>query len=121
MDKYNTNTTFNKWLSSINLSTLSEGAQKERAQFNKYVKKMDFESFLKLLLHAIHDEEECLRHLENTAINPKLQQEVGLSSISYSQLARSLKLCLQSVLLEIFFQLLGHLEQHQPKHPHKKL
>lgn len=61
------------------------------AQFNKYVKKMDFEAFLKLLLHAIHDEKESLRHFENTVINSKLHHEVGLSSISYSQLARSLK------------------------------
>ena len=66
MDKYNTNTTFNKWLSSINLSTLSEGAQKEMTQFNKYVKKMDCESFFKLLLHGIHDKKENLSHLENT-------------------------------------------------------
>lgn len=120
MDKYNTNTTFNKWFSPINLTTLSEGAQKEMAQFNRYVTKMDFEKFLKLLLHAIHDEKESLRHLENTVMNPKLQQEIGLESISYSQLARSLKRCPQSVLMELFFQLLGQIEQH-PKHPHKKL
>lgn len=93
MDKYNTNTTFNKWFSSINLSSLSEGAQKEMNQFNKYVKKMDLESYLKLLLHAIHDEKESLHHLENTVMNLNLQQEVGLIAISYSQLAKSLKQC----------------------------
>lgn len=121
MDKYNTNTTFNKWFLPINLTTLSKDAQKEMAQFNQYVKKMDFEAFLKLLLHAIHDEKESLRHLENTIINPKLQQEVGLAAISYSQLARSLKRCPQSVLLEIFFQLLGQIEPYHPKNSHKKL
>lgn len=121
MDKYNTNTTFNKWFSRINLTTLSKGAQKEMAQFNRYVTKMDFEKFLKLLLHAIHDEKESLRHLENTVMNPNLQQEVGLTSISYSQLARSLKRCPQSVLIEIFFQLLGQIEHRHPKSPHKKL
>ncbi len=91
MDKYNTNTTFNKWLSSINLSTLSEGAQKEMTQFNKDVKKMDLESFLKLLFHAIHDQKETLRHLENTVMNLTLQQEVGLIAISYAQVARFLR------------------------------
>ena len=93
MEKYNTNTTFNKWFSSINLSTLSEGAQKEMTQFNKDVKKMDLESFLKLLFHAIHDQKEALRHLEDTVMNLTLQQEVGLIAISYSQWARSLKRC----------------------------
>lgn len=121
MDKYNTNTTFNKWFSPINLNSLSKNALAAIAQFNQYTKKMDFEAFLKLLLHAIHDEKESLRHLENTLLNPKLQQEVDLNSISYSQLARSLRRCPQSVLMEIFLQLLGQVEQDKPHHHHKKL
>ncbi len=54
-------------------------------------------------------------------MNLNLQQKVGLITISYSQLARSFKGFPHSVSLEIFFQLLGHIEQHQPKPLHKEL
>ena len=84
MDNCNTNTTFNKWFSSINLTNLSEDAQQEIKQFNRYGTKMNFRTFIKLFIHAIQDEKESLRHLKNTVMNQKLQQVVGLQSISYS-------------------------------------
>lgn len=40
----------------IILTNLFEDAQKEKAQFNRSTKRMDFEVLLKLLLDTIHDE-----------------------------------------------------------------
>ena len=48
MDKYKTNTTFNKWFSAIKLGKLSVNSQKCIFDYNSYRKKLSFEAVLKL-------------------------------------------------------------------------
>ena len=90
MDKYKTKTAFNKWFSSINFNQLSKEAQQDIAGFNRYVKKFRFETTLKLFLHGINAEKESLRHLDTSMVSPDLQRELGLDSISHTQLSRTL-------------------------------
>ena len=106
MDKYNTISAFNKWLSPINLEKLSVSSQNSIVLFDAYRKKLDFKAFLALLLYGINEERESLRDLSTSLILSPLQKEIGLESISYSQLSRSLNHLDSHVLEEIFQQLL---------------
>lgn len=120
MDKYKTKTSFNKWFSSIKLKLLSKEAKQHIAGFNRYVKKFHFETALKLFLHGINTEKESLRHLDTSMVSPDLQQELGLDSISHTQLSRTLTKLTPAVLWEIFLQLVGQAEKLEGRtNPHK--
>jgi len=56
MDKYKTNTAFNKWFSAIKLGKLSVNSQKCIFDYNSYRKKLSFEAVLKLFLYAVNEE-----------------------------------------------------------------
>lgn len=55
MDKYKTNTAFNKWFSAIKLGKLSVNSQKCIFDYNSYRKKLSFEAVLKLFLYAVNE------------------------------------------------------------------
>ena len=55
MDKYKTNTAFNKWFSAIKLGKLSVNSQKCIFDYNSY-RKNSFEAVLKLFLYAVNEE-----------------------------------------------------------------
>ena len=120
MDKYKTKTSFNKWFSSIKLKVLSKEAKQHIAGFNRYVKKFHFETALKLFLHGINTEKESLRHLDTSMVSPDLQRELGLDSISHTQLSRTLTNLSPAVLWEIFLQLVRQAEKLEGRtNPHK--
>lgn len=56
MDKYNNKIAFNKWFSAINFEECSKEAQNTIKNFDHYYKKLNFETTLKTLLHAVYEE-----------------------------------------------------------------
>lgn len=120
MDKYNTISAFNKWLSPIHLENFSNSAQKEISSFDAYRKKLDFKELLSLLLYAINEEKESLRDLSASLTHSPLQKETGLESISHSQLSRSLNDLDSLVLEEIFQQLLQSQSVNEKTRPNKR-
>ena len=120
MDKYKTKSIFNKWFSSIKLKHLSKEAWQDIAAFNRYVKKFDFETALKLFLHGINAEKESLRHIDTDRVSPDLQRELRIDSISHTQLSRTLTNLSPAVLWEIFLQLVRQAEKLEGRtNPHK--
>lgn len=112
MDKYKTNSAFNKWFSEINLENLSEPIQKKVQNFNKYRKKLYFEKMLQILLHSINDEKESLRDINISFVSEELQQEMGLESISHCQLSRTLNSLDSEILWAVFNQLVEKARHH---------
>ncbi|MCB5952807.1 IS4 family transposase [Enterococcus sp. BWT-B8] len=114
MDKYKTNSAFNKWFSAIKLETLSVYSKKWILDYNSYRKKLSFESVLKLFLYAINEEKESLRDLSTALINRSLQIETDVTTISHTQLSRAFNALEPKGLEDIFQQLLEKV-QHQMK------
>ena len=111
MDKYKTNSAFNKWFSPINLEKLSILSKQKIVDYNSYRKKLSFEAVLKLFLYGTNEEKESLRDLSTSLIIKQLQKETHVETISYSQLSRSLLALDTDVLVEIFQQLLLKVSQ----------
>ena len=111
MDKYKTISAFNKWLSPINLEKLSIFSKKSISAFDAYRKKLDFKALLSLLLYGVNEERESLRDLSTSLTLSPLQKEIGLESISYSQISRSLNHLDSCILEEIFQQLLVSVQE----------
>lgn len=107
MDKYKTNSAFNKWFSAINLNGLPLSMQEKISDFNRYQKKLTFTKALQIFLHGIHEEKESLREMDTAFVSDHLQKEIGLKNISYSQLSRKMVALDEEVLCAIFSQLLG--------------
>ena len=105
MDKYKTNSAFNKWFSAINLENLSVFSKQFVLNYNSYRKKLSFEAVLKLFLYGINEEKESLRDLSTSLINESLQIETDVESISHTQLSRAFNALESKVLEEIFQQL----------------
>lgn len=84
MDKYNKKTTFQKWLSAINLKECSKEAKMTIKKFDYYHKKLDFETTIKILLHAIYEELLSYREIGRAFMDERLCQEVGIDSLSHS-------------------------------------
>jgi IS5 family transposase len=106
MDKNNTKTVFNKYLHPMDEGVLNKIA--EQMELDKYVKKLKIISFVKLFTYAQLKQISSLTDISlelNT--NPKLQKEIGLSSISKSQLSRKLS----DISPNIFQAVLKHLIQ----------
>ena len=110
MDKYKTNTAFNKWFSAIKLENLSVDSKKWIFNYNSYRKKLSFEAVLKLFLYAINEEKESLRDLSTSLINEALQIETEVTTISHTQLSRAFNALEPKVLEEIFQQLLKNVQ-----------
>lgn len=111
MDKYKTKRTINKWFSFIQFEQLSKKSREAIHSFNRYSKKLTFLKALKLFLHAINDETDSLRHMEQQLVNPHLKEVMEIDTISFSQLSRALKALDRTVLLDIFHQLLALVHQ----------
>lgn len=111
MDKYKTFSAFNKWFSYINFDTCSLKAQQQIRKYNAYRKKLSFESVVKLFLYAINEERGSLRELTASLFHTRLQKEVGLVSISHSQLSRALHALDSPVLEEVFSHLLQSVQE----------
>lgn len=114
MDKYKTNSAFNKWFSAIQLKNLPDSIQIKIQEFDRYRKKLDFEKALLIFLHGVNDEKESLRDLDTSFVSEELQCEIGLESISYCQLSRTLNNLDSQILWAIFAQLLEQAREQFP-------
>ena len=83
MDKFTRKTSFEQWFSPISQIKLEELV--EIHQLNYYTKKLQMDSFLKLLLFAQLNETESMRDVHLKLFSDELQQVTGLESISFSQ------------------------------------
>ncbi|WP_223273151.1 hypothetical protein [Enterococcus sp. OL5] len=106
MDKYKTNSAFNKWFYAIKLENLSVYSKQFIHDYNSYRKKLSFEAVLKLFLYAINEEKESLRDLSTSLINEALQIEIDVPTISHTQWSRAFNALEPKVFEEIFQQLL---------------
>ena len=79
MDKYNSKTSFQKWVSSINLNDLSEKSKKNIENFDHYhySKKVDFRTLIKELLHAVYEELPSYREIDCAFLDKCLRDELG--------------------------------------------
>ena len=102
MDKYKTNTAFNKWFSAIKLENLSVDSKKWIFNYNSYRKKLSFEAVLKLFLYAINEEKESLRDLSTSLINEALQIETEVTTISHTQLSRGSMSIIETLFSRVF-------------------
>lgn len=114
MDKYNSKTSFQKWVSSINLDHLSEEAKRTIKHFDSYSKKLDFRTTLKVLLHAVYEELPSYREIDRAFMDKRLCQEVGIDSLCHSSLSRKTKELNQEVLMEIFTNLVQKVSNRKP-------
>lgn len=106
MDKCNTNTVFKKYLHPMDEGVLIKMA--EQLNLDKYVKKLTITPFLKLFTYAQLKQISSLTDISfKLNKDPNLQKEIGLTSISKSQLSRKLS----DISPEIFEAVLRHLIQ----------
>ncbi|MCZ0702348.1 hypothetical protein J2T56_000905 [Natronobacillus azotifigens] len=104
MDKHNIETVFNKYLHPIDEGILMKLA--ERFEIDKYVKKLGVVPFVKLFIYAQLKQISSLTDISfELNKDPNIQKEIGLDSISKSQLSRKLR----DIPPEIFEALLRHL------------
>lgn len=109
MDKYNSKTSFQKWFSSINLKDLSEEAKKSIQSFDSYSKKLNFETTLKIFLHAVYEEMPSYREIGRAFQDKRLVKEIGIDAINFSNLSRKMPEMEREVLIEIFQQLVAQI------------
>lgn len=114
MDKYNSKTSFQKWISAINLNDLSENAKNLIQYFDYYSKKLDFKTALKVLLHAVYEELPSYREIDRAFMDQRLCEEVGIESLCHSSLSRKTTKIDSSVLMEIFTQLVRKVSNQRP-------
>lgn len=121
MDKYNSKTSFQKWFSSINLKGLSEEAKKSMQSFDSYSKKLNFETTLKIFLHAVYEEMPSYREIGRAFQDKRLAKEIGIDAINFSNLSRKMPEMKSGVLIEIFQQLVAQIQQKQPTNKRNSL
>jgi hypothetical protein len=65
--------------------------QLERLEVDKYVKKLTTIQLIQLIAYAQIQQQDCLREISNNFHNPDFQINIGLESISFSQISRRLR------------------------------
>jgi hypothetical protein len=106
MDKNNTKTVLNKYLHPMGEGVLLKMAV--QSELDKYVKKLKIIPFVKLFTYAQLKRISSLTDISfELNMDPKLQKEIGLKSISKSQLSRKLS----NISPIIFDSVLKHLIQ----------
>lgn len=110
MDKNITKSTFVESFFPLSHEFLMK--QIESLKLDKYTKKLDTVKFSKLLVFAQLDELESLADISlELRTNEKLQQEIGLESISDSQLSRKLRDINPEIYENAFNHLVGQIHQ----------
>ena len=89
MDNRTLLSSFGKWVGPICTKTFTTAVTE--CQQDKYTKKLTTAAYLKLFLLAQLQEREGLRHIADDVLCEDLQRELGLPSISASQLSRKQK------------------------------
>ncbi|WP_240422191.1 IS4 family transposase [Paenibacillus periandrae] len=109
MDNSTLFSSFGKWISPICAKTFTERiAQGEQ---DKYVKKFTTYAYLKLFLHAQIHQRDGLREIASDLLSKDFQQELGLSSISASQLSRKHNQVDPALLEQVFTDLVVQVRQ----------
>lgn len=114
MDKYNKETSFQKWFSSINFNKLSKEAKTTIENFNEYSKKLDFETTINVLLYAVYEELPSYREISRSFMDQRLCKEVGIESLHHSSLSRRTTEVSPEVLMEMFTNLVREISKQQP-------
>ncbi|MFV0330158.1 MAG: IS4 family transposase [Dysgonomonas sp.] len=109
MDKFTEKTSFEQWFSQINLKLFQKLVKNN--QLDYYTKKLNMESFFKLLLFAQLHEIKSLRELSDTLLAEELQSTLGFESISFSQLARRLEKVPTSFFQGLFLDLVSQINK----------
>jgi hypothetical protein len=108
MDKNTLFSSFGKWVAPINIVKFQQRID-ETGQ-DKYVKKLTTKAYLLLFLHAQLQQREGLRAIADDVLSKDFQQELGLSSVSPSQLSRKNNQVEPALLEEIFVDLVRQIQ-----------
>ncbi|GGK35232.1 hypothetical protein GCM10010965_30280 [Caldalkalibacillus thermarum] len=103
MDKNTLFSSFGKWVEPINMLNFQERV--EKTQQDKYVKKLTTKAYLLLMIHAQLHEKKSLRDISDGLLDEDFQAELGLQSISASQLSRKNNEVNTSLLSQLFLDL----------------
>lgn len=114
MDKYKSETSFQKWFSSINFAALPEELHNRINHYDHYSKKLDFQTSLKILLYAVYEGLPSFREIDRAFMDPRLCKELGLDSLCYSSLSRRMAQIDPEVLMGIFSQLVQKISIQKP-------
>lgn len=117
MDNHTLFSSFGKWLSPI--CTKKFTSDVARYEQDKYTKKLTTMAYLKLFLLAQLQQREGLRHLADDLLDLKVQRELGLSSISPSQLSRKHNQVQPKLLQGIFERIAKRLFYRQGRFAHR--
>jgi hypothetical protein len=112
MDKNTLFSSFGKWISPICVKTFTERVA--LGEQDKYVKKFTIYAYQKLFLHAQIQQRDGLREIAVDVLSKDSQQELGIQSISTSQLSRKHKQVDSALLEQVFLDLvLERLSNHR--------
>lgn len=103
MDKDTLFSSFGKWISPICAKTFTERVHE--VEQDKYVKKLTTLSYLKLFLHAQIQQRDGLREIAADVLCKDFQKELGMKSISASQLSRKHNQVDSALLEQVFMSL----------------
>lgn len=109
MDKNTLFSSFGKWLSPICAKTFTERVT--AADQDKYVKKLTTLSYFKLFLHAQLYQRDGLREIADDLLSKGFQKELGITSISASQLCRKHNQVDPALLEQVFMDLVQRIRQ----------
>lgn len=114
MDNHTLFSSFGKWVAPICTKTFTTAVAD--AQQDKYTKKLTTTAYLKLFLLAALQKREGLRHIADDVLCEDLQRELGLTSISASQLSRKHNQVDPELLRHVFEALARRVLAGQGKH-----
>lgn len=109
MDKNNLFSSFGKWLSPICAKSFTERVN--TSDQDKYVKKLTTLSYFKLFLHAQLHQRDGLREIADDVLSKGFQKELGITSISASQLCRKHNQVDPVLLEQVFMDLVHRIRQ----------
>ena len=113
MDKNTLKTSFGKWVGPINFDKLRKSVDFHKQ--DHYTKKLTTQSFVLLMLYSHLNEKESLYAMEAALADENLQNALGFSSISVSQLSRKNNEVDPAILSSLFLNLVGQLNaRYQP-------
>jgi hypothetical protein len=109
MDKNTLFSSFGKWLSPICAKTFTERVNE--IEQDKYVKKLTTLAYFKLFLHAQLHQRDGLREIADDLLSKDFQKELGITSISASQLSRKHNQVDSALLEQVFMDLVLRIRQ----------
>ncbi|MCR8644959.1 IS4 family transposase [Paenibacillus sp. N1-5-1-14] len=110
MDKNTLFSSFGKWLPPICVKKFAKRVYE--TDQDKYVKKLTTLSYLKLFLHAQLHPRDGLREIADDLLSKGFQKELGITSISASQLSRKHNQVDPSLLEKMFSDLVLRIREH---------